>query len=129
MTYLLDVNVLLAAIWENHPHHDRAFRWLEERPIAVCPLSELGFIRISTNPQAIHAPMEKARKLLQKFVAERAARWISDDLPVLDSHPRKTGQVTDFYLASLAAKHGMKLASLDEKIHHPSVVLVDPLES
>jgi predicted nucleic acid-binding protein len=26
MTHLLDVNVLLAAIWENHPHHGRTFR-------------------------------------------------------------------------------------------------------
>lgn len=128
MTHLLDVNVLLAAIWENHPHHDRAFRWLAGKQVAVCPLSELGFIRISTNPQAIHAPMEKARKLLQNFLSERTARRIPDDLPALDSHPRKTEQVTDLYLAALADKHGMKLATLDEKIHHPAAVLVDRLD-
>jgi len=49
---------------------------------------------------------------------------ISDDLPALDSHPQKSDQVTDFYLASLAEKHGMKLATLDEHIKHPAVVLV-----
>ena len=128
MTHLLDVNVLLAAIWENHPHHGRTFRWLEGKQISVCPLSELGFIRISTNPQAIHAPMEKARKLLQNFLTERAVKRVPDDLPALDSHPRKTGEVTDFYLATLAEKHGMKLATLDEKIKHPAAVLVDRLE-
>jgi predicted nucleic acid-binding protein len=27
MTYLLDVNVLLAVIWDEHPHHQPAFGW------------------------------------------------------------------------------------------------------
>ena len=124
MIHLLDVNVLLAAIWVSHPHHARTFRWLEGKQISVCPLSELGFIRVSTNPKAIHAPMKKARELLQKFLVERDAKWIPDDLPALDSNPQKTEQVTDLYLVALAEKHGMKLATLDEGIKHPAVVLV-----
>jgi predicted nucleic acid-binding protein len=28
MTHLLDVNILLAAIWDNHPLHERAFAGL-----------------------------------------------------------------------------------------------------
>ena len=51
MTLLLDVNVLLAAIWDNHPLHERAFAGIEGKRIAVCPLVELGFIRISTHPK------------------------------------------------------------------------------
>lgn len=101
---------LRAAICENHPHHGRTFRWLEGTQISVCPLSELGFIRISTNPQAIHAPMEKARKLLQNFLTEGAAKRVPDDL------------------LALAEKHGMKLATLDEKIKHPASVRVDRFE-
>ena len=128
MIHLLDVNVLLAAIWKDHPHHARAFRWLEGKQISVCPLSELGFIRISTNPKAIHSPMGKARQLLQEFLTERAAKRIPDDLPALETHPQKTEQVTDSYLASLAEKHGMKLATLDERIKHAAAVLVDQLE-
>ncbi len=124
MIHLLDVNVLLAAIWENHPHHARAFQWLEGKQISVCPLSELRFIRISTNPKAIHAPMEKARKLLQKFLTERAVERVPDDLPALNSHPQRTEQVTHFYLATLADRPGLKLATLDENIKHPAVVLV-----
>lgn len=72
--------------------------------------------------------MERARKLLQTFLAERAATTISDDLPVLESHPQKSEHVTDFYLAALADKHGMKLATLDENIKHPAVELVSHLE-
>ena len=52
MTHLLDVNVLLAAVWEEHPLHTRAFKWLNGKSIALCPLAELGFIRISTHPKA-----------------------------------------------------------------------------
>ena len=125
MTHLLDVNVLLAAIWENHSQHAKTFRWLEGKAVAVCPLSELGFLRVSTNPKAIHAPMEKTRELLQKFLAERNVKRIPDDLPALDSHPQKSEQVTDAYLAALADKHGVKFATLDENISHPAAVLVN----
>ena len=79
--YLLDVNVLLAAIWTSHPQHAKAFAWLSAKSILLCPLSELGFLRISTSPKVINAPMEKARKLLEQFAADRRAERIGDDLP------------------------------------------------
>jgi len=69
--HLLDVNVLLAAIWSNHSLHGSAFSWLEGKTIVLCPLAELGFLRISTNKKAINAPMGKARELLEKFSRER----------------------------------------------------------
>jgi toxin-antitoxin system PIN domain toxin len=124
MKYLLDVNLLLAAIWTNHSRHLTAFAWLEGRSIVVCPLCELGFLRISTNKKAINVPMKKARELLEKFLNERNASRIADDLPALESHPRASEQVTDLYLAELAARHDMKLATLDESIAHPVVEIV-----
>jgi predicted nucleic acid-binding protein len=111
--------------WEEHPLHTRAFKWLNGKNIALCPLAELGFIRISTHPKAsFNAPMEKTRELLKKFIAERKAGRISDDLPALDSKPQKTDEVTDNYLADLAARHRLKLATLDGNIGHPAAVLV-----
>ncbi len=124
MKHLMDVNLLLAAIWENHSQHERAFRWLEGKKLAVCPLTELGFIRISTNPRVINAPMTKTRVLLKNFLDDRAVERLSDDVPALDSKPQKSEQVTDSYLATLADRHGMKLATLDGNIKHPAVVLV-----
>jgi predicted nucleic acid-binding protein len=125
MTHLLDVNVLLAAIWEEHPLHIRAFKWLNGKSVSLCPLTELGFIRISTHPKAsFNAPMEKTRELLKKFIAERKAGRIPDDLPALNSKPQKSDEVTDNYLADLAARHGLKLATLDGNIGHPAAVLV-----
>jgi predicted nucleic acid-binding protein len=123
--FLLDVNLLLAVIWEHHPLHDRAFAAIRGKAVATCPLVELGFIRISTNAKAgINAPMPGARAALKNFLEERKSKWLDDDLSALESRPKKSNEVTDFYLADLAAKHQMKLATLDENIKHPAVVLV-----
>jgi toxin-antitoxin system PIN domain toxin len=123
MTYLLDVNVLLAVIWDEHPHHQNAFEWIKGKSVAVCPISELGFIRISTNAKSsFNAPMEQARELLKSFLSERDAARIPDDLPALESNPQKSDEVTDSYLAELAARHDLKLATLDGGIKHPAAV-------
>jgi predicted nucleic acid-binding protein len=124
MKYLLDVNVLLAAIWVKHAQHSQAKAWLEDKEVALCPVSELGFIRISTNQRAFGFAMHDARLGLEKFAADLNANTIPDDLPALASHPRTSDQVTDHYLADLAAKHGLKLATLDGQLKHPSVELV-----
>ena len=124
MKYLLDVNVLLAAIWSNHSHHAKAFAWLEGKSLVVCPLSELGFLRISTNKKAINAPMEEARDLLTRFLEERTVEWIADDLRPLESHPKTSEEVTDHYFADLAAKHGIKFATLDQNLSHTQAELI-----
>ena len=62
MKYLLDINVLLAAIWGNHPQYALADAWLTGKSVVVCPISELGFLRISTNRKAIAAPKWQCRR-------------------------------------------------------------------
>ena len=122
--HLLDVNVLLAAIWGNHPQHAKAFAWLAGKRVVLCPLAELGFLRISTNRRAIGAPMERARELLEQFAKDRNATRIADDLPALDCHATKSEQVTDTYLAELALKHGVRLGTFDQTIAHKTVDVI-----
>jgi predicted nucleic acid-binding protein len=122
--HLLDVSLLLAAIWTNHPQHAKAFAWLSGKSVMLCPLAELGFLRISTNKKAINAPMEKARDLLHRFAIDRKAVRIADDLPALDSHPGKSEEVTDHYLADLATLHGARLATFDQNLTHGSVDVI-----
>lgn len=124
MKYLLDINVLLAAIWVEHPHHSEANLWLKGKQIFICPLSELGFLRISTNKKVIGAAMAKARMALEKFLKETNAGRISDDMAALESHPQTSEQVTDLYLADLADRHGLKLGTLDTNISHKAVELI-----
>jgi toxin-antitoxin system PIN domain toxin len=123
MSHLLDVNVLLAAIWTTHPQHEKSQAWLKGRQVTLCPISELGFIRISSG-RAFQIPMSSVRQGLEEFVRQRSARRIPDDLPAMDSRPARTAQVMDFYLADLAAKHGLKLATFDQDIRHPSAELI-----
>jgi len=125
MKHLLDVNLLIAGIIRTHSQHPSALAWLEGKEIVLCPIVELGFLRISTNSKAaIGLTMDRARAALVIFATERKARRIPDDLPALDSHPGASDQVTDHYLADLAAKHGLKLATLDSRLRHSSIECV-----
>ncbi len=124
MKHLLDVNVLLAGVWITHPQHATATAWLSGKNVVVCPISELGFLRISTQKKAFNFAMTDARIGLENFLSERKATRIPDDLPALDSKPATTEQVTDHYLADLAEKHGLKFATLDAGIKHATVELI-----
>lgn len=124
MRYLLDVNVLLAAVWTSHGQHLQAKAWLQNKDVALCPISELGFLRISTNTRAFGFVMADARHGLENFARDTKAFRIHDDLDALSSHPRTSSQVTDHYLADLAGKHGLKLATLDAQLQHLHAELV-----
>ena len=51
MSFLLDVNLLMALLWENHEHHHAARAWLRHvKDFATCPVSQLGFARVSSHP-------------------------------------------------------------------------------
>jgi predicted nucleic acid-binding protein len=123
MTYLLDVSCLLALLWESHTHHSRVKRWEADKDIAVCPITELGFLRIST--QAFNARMNDTRRSLSTWLAHRKPEFIPCDERVLAGPQASTGaKTTDFYLAHLAAAHGAKLATLDESIGHPAAFVI-----
>lgn len=124
MKYLLDVNVLIAAIWRNHPDHAMVDGWLAGKDLVTCPISELGFLRISTHPKAINADMASTRRLLEAFLGKHGSDFVADDLLPLRTRAERSEQVTDYYLAELAASKGMKLATLDEGISHHAVELI-----
>ena len=49
MTRLLDVNLLMALLWENHEHHTRARSWFQGvSAFATCPVVQLAFARVSS---------------------------------------------------------------------------------
>ena len=125
MKYLLDVNALIAAIWTDHASHATAESWIKGKDLATCPVSELGFLRISTIPKALGATMPDARKLLEDFSSEHGVEFVPADLPALESSARKSDEVTDCYLAELAAIKAMKLATLDKGILHSAVEVIE----
>jgi hypothetical protein len=122
--YLLDVNALIAVIWTDHSSHAAVESWIKGKDLATCPLSELGFLRISTNPKALGATMPDARRLLQDFSSKHHVEFVPADLPALRSSARKSEDVTDCYLAELADSKAMKLATLDKGVMHAAAELI-----
>jgi predicted nucleic acid-binding protein len=94
--------------------------------LAVCPLTELGFLRIST--QAFGAGVDEARRVLRAWLEARQPRFVSCDIRALEGvKPPGGGQTTDYYLANLAKAHGLELATLDEHIAHPAAFVIPKL--
>src|SRR6185369_14722507 len=99
MTYLLDVSTLLAWLWSDHEHHSRVTAWHQGRSVAVCAITELGFLRISTQP-VFGATMGEAREMLSAWNKKLRPKQLPCDLPVLESLPAPvSGKTTDFYMA------------------------------
>lgn len=124
MISLLDINVLVALAWPNHEHHALATSWFYQNEWAgwaTCPLSESGFIRVSSNQRAIpgaKSPLEAAELLLQ-ITSRPNHVFLSDDISLATSKVvdlrKLTGyrQVTDAHLLGIALRHGARLATLD----------------
>lgn len=124
MKYLLDVSALVALLWKNHVAHATTSRWAEGKQLAVCPVTELGFLRVSTSP-AFNATMEEAREVLQRFLSSEAPDFIPADARALAGEVApSSAKTTDWYLANLADAHGMKWATLDTRANHSARALV-----
>jgi uncharacterized protein len=121
---LLDINILTALLWPAHEHHEVAHRWFGGRadaPWATCSLTQLGFVRIVSNPAFSRdalSPVE-ALALLGENLAHPAHAFWSDSLQVpaavKDMEPRLQGykQLTDAYLLALAHRRKGVLATFD----------------
>ena len=120
MTRLLDVNVLMALLWENHEHHTKARLWFKGvSAFASCPVVQLGFARVSSHPLLGYGlTPELAFGVLRQFIADPRHEFIPDDLSCADRVVRTelmsgANQITDRYLVAVARQHGFSLATLD----------------
>lgn len=132
MTFLLDVNVLIALIDPAHVAHDAAHTWFENegsRDWATCPLTENGVIRIVGSPRYAGGPGSPAAvaQVMERFRRLPGHRFWPDDISLLDAtsidtdRVRTAAQVTDTYLLALAVVHGGKLATFDRRLSDAAV--------
>ena len=119
MSHLLDVNFLIACGWESHAEYSRANRWLgEAKSFATCPISEMGFLRVSLSP-AFGASFEDAMAVLRTIVGMRTHQFLRDatraqSLPQVGT----SKDVTDAHLVHLARSYRLKLATFDVALFH-----------
>lgn len=123
--YLLDTNVLIALAWPNHVHHAEALAWFQTRAalaFRTCPLTQTGFVRISSNPGFSENPPSphQALQLFKRITELPGHDFWPDDLALTDAFA--TGplmshrHVTVGYLLALAARHDGVLATLDRGV-------------
>ncbi|CAH1662515.1 TA system VapC family ribonuclease toxin [Chelatococcus asaccharovorans] len=127
MTFLLDVNVLIALIDPGHVAHEDAHRWFEaagRSSWATSPITENGVIRIIGSPKYPNSPGSTATvaEIVGKLRAHPGHQFWPDDISLVGSADidaakiLTSAQVTDTYLLALAKAHGGQLATFDRKL-------------
>lgn len=124
--YLLDVNVFLALVSENHRHHQLVTKWFNTPGLewAICPFTEAGFLRNATAPRPGQITMSEATAILARMAQEPGYDYlpIEADWQTLCSPFFKrlygTKQVTDAYLLGLAVQSRLVLVTMDKAISH-----------
>jgi len=127
MTFLLDVNVLIALIDPAHIQHDDAHKWFAavgKRAWASCPLTENAVVRIVGDRRYPNSPGTPAAvtDILVELLALPGHTFWTDDLSLFDtqrvdtSHLLNSRQVTDSYLLALACGHNGQLATFDRHL-------------
>lgn len=132
MTFLLDVNVLIALIDPAHVSHDAAHRWFAAEGAAdwaTCPLTENGVIRIVGHPKYPNTPGSPAEvgAIIAQLRALPGHRFWPDSISLVGADHVDPGQVltsaqvTDSYLLALAVAHGGRLATFDRRLSAKAV--------
>jgi hypothetical protein len=128
MIFLPDVNIWIALTSNRHVHHSPANEWLQgvdSGQIAFCRISEMGFLRLLTNPHVM------GKDALSPAEAWRVYdEWRADDRVIfLPERPgfseewRRLGEQiaggpnvwTDAYLAAFALHANATIITLDRK--------------
>jgi toxin-antitoxin system PIN domain toxin len=124
---LLDVNVLLALAWPTHVHHEAAHRWFAGiRPgrWATCPLTEIGFVRLSMQPAVVKTTIsfgDAFRALTASVSSPQHEFWPHDtSLTAIDAEMRTRiaghHQLADAMLLDLAIRQSGRLATFERRI-------------
>lgn len=125
---LLDVNLLIASVVENHVDHSRAWAFVTSLDrFHATPTTQGGFLRFLTRPwkdeqRREHPPrmsISAALETLRIVVGAPQHAFLADDELFINVSLRSLSghrQWTDAYLLRLAQKHGLRFATLERKL-------------
>ena len=126
---LLDLNVLIALADQRHHDHQRARNWFAssgKHNWGICPLTEAGFLRVTTNPTFRPGPhtFRQAIAILQGLKGlpgywywEIKESWVNLTAPFaarISGHQ----QVTGAYLLGMAIKENGVLVTFDRGLKY-----------
>lgn len=124
---LLDVNVVLGAHRDDHPHFEPARRWLEDllgssEPFSVPDVVAGSFVRLATNRRIflVPTPLEDAFAYVRALRDQPAHQSLFPGPRHLDLFERlcrdadATGDLAaDAQVAAIAVEHGAEVVSFD----------------
>ena len=127
MAALLDVNTLVALAWPNHVHHAAAVDWFTSSSKlgwATCPVTESGFVRVSSNRKVVPSASSvgDAVLVLQQLRSQPGHRFWSDDVSIATCSEvditKVVGyrQVTDAHLLAIALRNKGTLVTFDKAV-------------
>ena len=122
--WLLDANLLIALTHSAHIHHTEAHAWFAAHPKrrwATCALTQLAFVRLTSNPKVVGNDITPAEAMqaLAAMAAQPAHEYWEDAPAPLQLATLQSAalvghrQVTDAYLLGLAVLREQRLATLD----------------
>ncbi len=128
MIFLPDVNIWIALTSNRHVHHSLANEWLEgvdSEQIAFCRISELGFLRLLTNPHVMGKdvlPPSEAWRVYDEWRADDRVVFLPERGEFSETWRLLSRQIaggpnvwTDAYLAAFAYQENATVVTLDRK--------------
>lgn len=138
-----DVNILVAASRQDHPHHTSALAWLEQAiansesgpALALLPMVATGFLRLVTHPRVFvtPTPLEDAQAFLDAVLAAPGVSMVSlggewaHFTALCARHSLSGNAIPDAWIAAAAQHHHLHVVTFDKgfrKFLKPSMVTV-----
>ena len=124
MSWLLDVNAIVALAHQGHADHQRVIQWYaslmdSNAKLGTCSITEVGFVRVSIQAGFEKSAPDAVDTLLGLKASSRIPfAFINDSLGVdrLPDYVLGAKQITDGHLLELATEASMQLATLDKGI-------------
>lgn len=126
MRALLDVNVLIALLDQDHSMHGHARDWFAANARngwASCPITQNGCVRIMCHPGYPNPlPVGEIMDRLEEATASARHQFWPDDVSLLDARIADRTRIhgpralTDLYLLALAIRHRGRFVSFDSSI-------------
>jgi len=130
-SFLVDINVWLAVTYSRHVHHDVATSWFETAgadEALFCRQTQLGFLRLLTNPRVMGLDTMTQLRAWQAFDELRWDLRVSFILepegiePILRQLTRglRSGRDvwSDAYLGAFAKTAGLTIVTMDRGFAH-----------
>ncbi len=125
-SFLVDVNVWVALSYDRHIHYAAAHRWFEDvgpGEAAFCRLTQLGYLRLLTNPRVMGEEVRTPRQAwgIYDLLCEDLRVAFVSEPPEVEAtfrditrgFPVGAAVWTDAYVAAVARVRKMRIVSFD----------------